>query len=163
MEVTQTKLENNVFYQARKKAALKNERLNSREGASEELGYQTHSMMADWELGNKIPSPQNVLRMADLYSAPELCNYYCKRMCPLGHDWPSINPEAIDSLDRITVSALNTLEKVNETKMRLLEIASDGKVTPDEYETMMAVINTLKEMETVSQSLQMWFKKNLRG
>ena len=154
------KLEQNVFYQARKKAAVGNERLNSREGAAELLGYGSNKMLAEWELGNKIPSPENVNLLVDLYGAPELRPYYCKHLCPLGNDWPTIDPAAIESLDRITVSALHTLEKVNDTKMRLLEIASDGKVTPDEHETMMAVINTLKEMETVSQSLQLWLKKN---
>lgn len=154
------KLEQNVFYQARKKAAERNERLNSREGAAELLGYSSNKMLAEWELGNKIPSPENVNLLADLYGAPELRPHYCKHMCPLGHDWPSIEPEAIENLYRITVNALHTLEKVNDTKMRLLEIASDGKVTPDEHETMMTVINTLKEMETVSQSLQLWLKKN---
>ena len=159
MEVTQSKLENNVFYKARKKAAQWNDRLNSRDGASELLGYQTHSMMTDWELDNKIPSPENVNRMADLYNAPELRPYYCQHLCPLGHDWPSIDPGSIESLDRITINVLKVLTKSDETKMKLLEIASDGKITPDEHDTLMAVINTLREMETASQSLRLWLNK----
>lgn len=160
MERLDMKLEQNVFYQARKKASEGNERLNSREGAAELLGYSSNKMLAEWELGNKIPSPENVNLMADLYCAPELRPYFCKHLCPLGGDWPEIDTIAIDSLDRITVIALNTMKNVDDSKMKLLEIAADGKVTADEHETLMSVINTLKEMETVSQSLQLWLKKN---
>ena len=41
----------NVYFQARKKAAIYNERLYSREGAAELLGISV-STLADYELGN---------------------------------------------------------------------------------------------------------------
>ena len=154
------KLEQNVFYQARKKAAEGNERLNSREGAAELLGYSSNKMLAEWELGNKIPSPESVNLMADLYSAPELRPYFCKHLCPLGCDWPVIDPRAVDNIEKITVSALNTMEKVNNVKLKLLEIADDGKITADEHDTLLIIIRALKDMETVSQRLQMWMKRN---
>ena len=42
---------NNVYFKARKKAAAYNEKLYSREGASELLGISV-STLADYELGN---------------------------------------------------------------------------------------------------------------
>lgn len=155
-----TKLEQNVYYQARKRASAYDERFNSRDYVSECLGFETRTSLTSWELGNKIPSPENVNLLADLYKAPELRNHYCKHMCPLGCDWPAIDPGAIDSLDRITVSALHTLEGTNSIKLKLLEIAADGKITAEEYETMMIVINALKDLEIVSQELQTWFKNH---
>lgn len=74
---------NNVFCIARKQAASFNDNLNSREGASEELGID-RTRLARIELGSLNPYPEEVLMMSDVYNAPELNNHYCSRLCPLG-------------------------------------------------------------------------------
>ena len=72
----------NVYFQARKKAAAYNERLWSREGAAELLGISV-STLADYELGNtKVVPVDKVVLMADLYKTPELITGYCMRECP---------------------------------------------------------------------------------
>ena len=74
---------NNVYFKARKKAAIYNERLYSREGASELLGVSV-STLADYELGNtKVVPVDKVVLMADLYNAPELITGYCMGECPV--------------------------------------------------------------------------------
>ncbi|WP_320957725.1 helix-turn-helix transcriptional regulator, partial [Enterocloster asparagiformis] len=78
-----TKAVGNVFYKARFQAAKTNDRLNSREGAAEELGID-RTRLARIELGSIAPYPEEVLLMADVYHAPELRNIYCREMCPLG-------------------------------------------------------------------------------
>ena len=55
-----TKAGENIFTQARYNAAKFNDRLNSREGASEELGID-RSRLARIELGSKNPFPDEVL------------------------------------------------------------------------------------------------------
>lgn len=73
-----TKSNENVYFVARKKAAMYNERLYSREGAAELLGISV-STLADYELGNtKVVPVDKVVLMADLYNAPELKTGYCK-------------------------------------------------------------------------------------
>ena len=73
---------NNVYFKARKRAAAYNERLYSREGASELLGISV-STLADYELGNtKVVPVDKVVLMADLYNAPELITGYCMGECP---------------------------------------------------------------------------------
>ena len=60
----------NVYFLARKKAAIYNERLYSREGAAELLGVSV-STLADYELGNtKVVPVDKVVLMADLYNCP---------------------------------------------------------------------------------------------
>lgn len=67
-----TKSNENVYFVARKKAAMYNERLYSREGAAELLGISV-STLADYKLGNtKVVPVDKVVLMADLYNAPEL-------------------------------------------------------------------------------------------
>ena len=74
---------NNVYFKARKKAAIYNERLYSREGAAELLGISV-STLADYELGNtKVIPVDKVVLMADLYKAPELITRYCMSECPV--------------------------------------------------------------------------------
>lgn len=70
MGAAATKAVGNVYYEARKKAAMYNDRLSSREGAAEALGISP-STIADYELGlTKFVPVENVIRMADVYNAP---------------------------------------------------------------------------------------------
>ena len=67
-----TKENQNVYFRARKQAAMYNERLSSREGAAEMLGISP-STLADYELGiTKFVPVDKVVLMADLYNCPEL-------------------------------------------------------------------------------------------
>ena len=126
-----TKAAGNVFAEARYQAATFNDRLFSREGASEELGID-RSRLARIELGSKNPFPDEVLMMADIYNAPELKSYYCKNMCPLGKDFPDVKLEA---LDRISIYEILGLNKVNTKllqaidgdhyELRLLQVAQE--------------------------------------
>lgn len=59
-----TKAADNAFYKARIAASKCNDRLASREGASEELGID-RTRLARIELGSLNPYPEEVLLMAD--------------------------------------------------------------------------------------------------
>ncbi|MBQ9305828.1 DNA-binding transcriptional regulator [Butyrivibrio sp.] len=159
MGTNPTKAADNVFYLARKKASMYNEKLCSRAGAAELLGYASSSTISDWELGISLPTAQAVLKMSDLYHAPELINLYCTSMCPLGKTVQRVDT---DSLDRITIQALSTFEKVMKTRGILLEITADGVITEDEEDSLDLVIQHFEELEKVAQNLKLWVKKNLR-
>ena len=95
-----TKAADNPFCQARLRAAEYNEKFFSKEYAAEQL-HISASQLQDYELGiTKCIPPDNILRMADLYKAPELRNLYCREMCPLGGDVPVLE---LDDLDRKSV------------------------------------------------------------
>ena len=122
----------NPWYEARKKAAEYDDRLCSREGAAERLGMSV-SAVADAELGlTKCMPVDKAVLMADLYNAPQLLNYYCLHECPIGCRH-SISDEVVD-IDRVTVKLLKGLrvDKLEEIKDSLLDIAEDGKITDDE-------------------------------
>ena len=68
----------NVYFECRKRAAIHNERLNSRAGAAEILGI-SESTLAHYELGITKNIPVDVVvMMAEVYNAPELKCIYCK-------------------------------------------------------------------------------------
>lgn len=85
MPKSATKAAQNVFYLARMEAATCNDRLASREGASEEIGID-RTRLARIELGSLTPYPEEVLLMSEAYGAPQLANHYCSACCPLGKE-----------------------------------------------------------------------------
>ena len=142
----------NPWYEARKKAAEYDDRLCSREGAAERLGMSV-SAVADAELGlTKCMPVDKAVLMADLYNAPQLLNYYCLHECPIGCRH-SISDEVVD-IDRVTVKLLKGLrvDRLEEIKDSLLDIAEDGKITDDEKPELKEVLDYLDSLaKTVSE------------
>lgn len=158
MGTNPTKAADNIYCKCRKEAAKYNDKLNSREGAAELLGISA-STLADYELGiTKIIPADAILRMADLYNAPELENYYCRTMCPLGSEIPKA--ELVD-MDRITIRTLSTFRKIGETKEMLLDITEDGVIDENEKPQLEEILKNLEEVEEIAQSMKLWIKKNL--
>ncbi len=154
-----TKAKDNIFCKARLDAARYNDKLKSRAGAAEALGYASESTISDWELGISVPTPEAVLKMSDLYNAPELINTYCHNLCPLGWDIPEITAQ---DLDRISIKALSSLQKISKTKEELLDIVSDGIISEDEQPTLNKVLSSLDELNAVTQELKAWVTKNCK-
>ena len=150
MGTNPTKAADNIYCKCRKEAAKYNDKLNSREGAAELLGISASI--------TKIIPADAILRMADLYNAPELRNHYCKYSCPLGQDVPLVDTE---SLDRIAVRALASLKKVQESKENLLDVVADGVISEDEKPILQDILSNLDELTAVSQNLKVWVQKNL--
>ena len=152
-----TKAAANMFCQARYEAAKSNERLSSREGAAEEIGID-RTRLARIELGSTIPYQEEVLLMADCYKAPELKGNYCREMCPLGKNMPKIENAG---LDRISLRMLSSLKKINEAKESLLDITADGVVSEEEKPELKKIIQTLDEVNEITQNLKNWVERNL--
>lgn len=152
-----TKAANNPFCQARLQAAEYNEKFFSKEYAADQL-HMSAGQLQDYELGiTKCIPPDNILRMADLYNAPELRNHYCREMCPLGCDTPKLE---LEDLDRITVKAMASFRKMAETKEILLDITEDGILTDSEKPELEQVLKNLDEVVAIAQSLKIWVEKN---
>ena len=154
-----TKACGNIYYDARYNAAKFNGRLNSREGAAEEMGID-RSRLARIELGSTIPYPEEVLLMADMYKSPELKNHFCREACPLGKNIPKIE---CSSLDRIGLRAMSSFRKIREAKEILLDITEDGMIEESEKPELNRIIEILDEVGSITNSLKAWVEKNLEG
>lgn len=97
------------------------------------------------------PYPEEIRLMADLYNTPELENYYCTEMCPLGYGMQKVE---IEDLDRISLKALDSFRRIDPTAGLLLDITADGVITEDEKP-----VNELpvKVAGTVEQKIK-WLK-----
>lgn len=147
----------NVFYRARCEASAHNEQLSSREGAADIMSID-RGRLYRIESGIANPYPEEIHLMADLYNAPELENYYCTNICPLGRDMAKVD---IESLDRISIRALSSFRRIGETRDLLLDITADGVISDDEKSDMQRILENLEELEAVAQNLKLWVKKNL--
>lgn len=116
------KTSSNIFYKARCEAATHNEQLSSREGAADYMSID-RGRLYRIESGIAVPYPEEIRLMADLYNAPELENYFCRTMCPLGCEMPKAE---LANLDRITVRTLSVFRKIGKTKEMLLDITADA-------------------------------------
>lgn len=134
-----------IYFECRKKAGVYNEKLRSRESAAEYLGVSVSSL-ANYELGITIPPADIVIRMADLYGSPELQNLHCKSGCPLGKE-QTLAVE-IKSLEAVTIGIVSKLdeEEIEEVKRKLLAIASDGKVKPEEETYFKNIVDELDKL-----------------
>lgn len=137
------KTSSNVLYKARCEAATHNEQLSSREGAADIMSID-RGRLYRIESGIANPYPEEIHLMADLYNAPELENYYCINICPLGGEMPKAD---LVDLDRISIRALSTFRKIGETKELLLDITEDGVISEDEKGDLSKVLENLEELE----------------
>ena len=151
------KTSSNIFFQARCTASKHNEQLRSREGAADIMSID-RGRLYRIESGIANPYPEEIHLMADLYNAPELENYYCTNICPLGRNVPRAD---ISSLDRISLRAISVLRERGNVQELLIDITADGVISVDEKEDMHKILGTLEELEQVAQSLKLWAKKNL--
>jgi hypothetical protein len=124
-----TKAAENAYYQARIRAAEYNDRLNSREGASEIVCIE-RTRLANIELGNINPHPEEVNLMSSIYNAPDLVNYYCSSQCPLGCGRVDrLTPRNLESaamkIERLT-------RNIDEIARVISDIAEDGEITTEE-------------------------------
>ena len=153
---------NNVYFKARKRAAAYNERLYSREGASELLGISV-STLADYELGNtKVVPVDKVVLMADLYNAPEIITSYCRFECPIHGFLPLATEEK-----NIQGIALRILKGFDEAELRniksdLIDISEDGIISDDEIPKLREILETLEKMAEIVSELKLVGEKYLK-
>lgn len=150
-----------IYFQCRILAAKTNENLKSRESAAEYFGVSVSSM-ANYERGITIPPLDLVLMMAEEYNAPQLRNLYCMNQCPLGKGQP-ISAE-LKTLEAVTVGIVAKLDQndVDDMKKQLLDIAEDGKVSPDEEVDFKEISLALDKLAVAISELRLVKEKLLR-
>ncbi|MGX8702036.1 XRE family transcriptional regulator [Caproiciproducens sp.] len=153
-----TKAAGNAYYTARMRAATYNDLLNSREGAAEVVCID-RTRLANIELGNITPHPEEVNLMENAYNAPELPNYFCSQQCPLGCGRVDrLQPRNLESaamkIERVT-------RDIDEITQRISDIAEDGKITPEErpvfdtsLEKLRAVKKSIEELILIAESAE---------
>ncbi|MBQ3792360.1 MAG: helix-turn-helix transcriptional regulator [Clostridia bacterium] len=148
--------QNSRYYTARVNEE-NGEKFSSREKASEALGID-RTRLARIENGNVIPHPDEIAVMTETYNDPELSNYYCSEVCPLGQG--RVVRAEMGSLDRITLQLLGSLQNASRLTDMLVRIAEDGRVDPSEKEAFGEVLALLDQIRSSFEALRLWAEKN---
>ena len=153
----------NIYFRARKEAAVYNEELYSRRGAADLLGVSV-STLADYELGiTKVVPVDKVVLMADQYNCPEFKNSYCKSECPIGKTMPIATE--VKSIEGVALKLIREIEseRFKEIAVKFAEIAIDGMVTEDEKPALREVLSTIDELAFVLSEAKLVCEKALKG
>ena len=125
--------------------------------ASEIMEFVSESRIVKIEGETSEPHPEEILAMASAYKKPELVNYYCSNMCPIGQIYvPKVKRK---ELSQIVIEVLASLNSLDERKNRLIEISADGKITDDELEDFAVIQEELEKISSTVNSLQLWVDK----
>lgn len=148
-----TKENKNKYQLAREELGL------SREKASDLLEVIPPERIEKIENERTLPHPDEVLVMSQKYKKPSLCNYYCSNECPIGKEYvPEVQ---IKELSAIVIEMLASLNSVNKTKDRLIEIAADGVISDDEIDDFIHIQEELERISITVETLQLWAEKML--
>lgn len=148
-----TKANKNIYQVTRENLEL------SREKASEVLVSLTSDRIEKIESEKSMPHPDEVLAMAEGYKAPNLCNFYCSRQCPIGQQYvPEIK---IKDLSQIVLEMLASLNSMNKKKERLIEITADGEIDEEEIEDFIHIQDELEKISITVEALRLWSEKML--
>lgn len=143
----------NVYQQYREEMGY------TREVAGELMDGITADRLVKIEGDKSLPHPDEILLMAECYKKPELSNYFCSNVCPIGMQYvPEIEIKDLSQIILEVIASLNDLEK---QKNRLIEIAVDGEINEDEYEDFAKIKGQLDKISLSISSLKLWVEKTM--
>ena len=122
------------------------------------------STLADYELGNtKVVPVDKVMLMADLYNAPELKHWYCKRECPIGKSMPLATQ--IKGIEGIALRMIQEFDpdSLEDMKNSLVSIAADGVISEDEKPELERILKKLDDMAVVISEMKLVGEKALKN
>ena len=141
----------NIYIEVRKQLGF------SRERASEILETITPEKLERIENEKQLPSPEDVMIMADRYSEPNIRNYYCARQCPMGqHYVPQIK---FNDLEKTVLKLVASLNSMHAKQDKLIEIAEDGVIADDELLDFISIQKNLEKVSLAVSALELWTEK----
>lgn len=158
MPKTATKAKGNVFYKARMEAASWNDSFKSRESTSEVTGID-RTRLAYIETNKINPHPEEVLILSEYLNAPELCNQYCSKMCPLGIK--TVNEIEVPEFEKTVLQLLSIFQTLPQIKADLITIAADGIIDREERPKMELILEKLDQASDKIQALKIYFTKQI--
>lgn len=129
----------------------------TREKAAELLEFISEDRLERIENEKGEPAPEDVIRMAEVYKAPELCNYYCSHECPIGQKY--VPPIEMTELPAIILETVASLNAVYPLTNRLIEISRDGQISEDEIPDFSNIQENLEKVSLAIEALQLWVEK----
>lgn len=102
--------------------------------------------LQNYETGITSAPPDVILKMAEIYHAPELPAEYCSEMCPIGQ----IYAHNLAKQEQLAVTVLGLLQgmaSVQSIRANLINIAADGQVEEKERPEFRRIMQDVCELE----------------
>ncbi len=132
----------------------------SREEAEKQLEYISADRIAKIESGKVQIQPDEVKRMSEVYGQPALCNHFCTKECEIGKKYvPEVKLDT--TLSQIVLEILNSLNSLQNSKERLIEISVDGVIADSEVPDFIAIQKELDNISVTVNALKLWAEKKL--
>ena len=148
----QSKKSNKTIYQCYREALGL-----SRERASELMPGISEGKIEKIEYEQQVPTPYDIVMMADTYRQPDLCNYFCSHQCEIGSRYvPEVKAAELPSIIIETIASLNEIYPLTN---RLVQIARDGEITDDEIPDFALISTKLDEVSLAIDALNLWIDK----
>lgn len=150
-----TKPNKNRFQLSREAAGLTRAQASDATG-----GILSDDMIEKIENGKKYVRPDEVVALSKAYKDPALCNYFCAEVCEIGRYNRASEP-APKELSQIVLEVFYSLNALEAERNRLVDIAIDGKITPDELDDFRKIRRHLEDMKLTVDSLQLWVNQRI--
>lgn len=132
----------------------------TQESASNDLNEISLDRIKRIESGSHKIRPSEVCAMADLYHDPTLYNFYCTNVCEIGKKYiPKIET---GELQKIVLKMLSSLNSIENTKNRLVDIAVDGEISDEEIDDFVHIQRQLNEISITVEALKLWVDKEIK-
>lgn len=129
----------------------------TRDQASELLETIEPGKLERIESEKQLPSPDDVMIMADKYGEPNIRNYYCANQCPMGqHYVPRIK---FNDLEKTVLKLIASLNSMHAKQDKLIEIAEDGKISEDEMRDFIGIQKELERVSLAVSAMEVWTEK----
>lgn len=153
----------NPYLSARKEAAKFDNRMKSRERASEILNMSPDTLYNIESGRTKTISPDSIVAMANAYNAPELITDYCVNSCPVKGFLPLATKEK-----GIQGIVLRMIMRFSDHELKILkdmmvEVAEDGEVTEDELPKMKEIVERLESIAETISEMKITAIKSMKG
>ena len=132
----------------------------TQESASNDLNEISLDRIKRIESGSHKIRTSEVCAMADLYHDPTLYNFYCTNVCEIGKKYiPKIET---GELQKIVLKMLSSLNSIENTKNRLVDIAVDGEISDEEIDDFVHIQRQLNEISITVEALKLWVDKEIK-
>lgn len=143
----------NIYQISRENAGL------TRDKAEELMEYVSAERIEKIESEKSLPHPDEVMRMAEVYNAPTLCNYFCTHECPIGEKY--VTEVTFKDLSQITLETLAALNSLEKAKARFIDITVDGEITADELPDFLKIQSEMDKIASTVASLKLWIDQTI--
>ena len=146
-----------IYRKARRKAAKSNTIYRNADGAGRVLLIDRTRLLAI-ETERILPRPDEIFAMAEKYKAPEICSYYCSKVCQVGKymNYPDIGEVDFSKISTSLIASMHLFGKNTDTICRIFK---DNEITANEIEEFRTVLKMLDELSDYSERLRLWAKK----